>query len=66
MPGKNFAHAETLDVLERLEGWSKRLREDKSLPWVGMGLIKDIDSAMELLRDKHIGQTIAASMDFDL
>lgn len=39
------------DIADRLEGWVRRLGQDKSLPWVGLGLIDDLTAAVEVLRN---------------
>lgn len=51
---RNFADEERRELLDRMEGWAQRLKQDRSLPWVGMGLIKDLELVIE-----HLGGTPA-------
>jgi len=37
-------------LVDRLEEWARRLGQDKSLPWAGLGLIKDLTTTVEVLR----------------
>lgn len=37
-------------LTERLEEWAKRLGQDKSLPWAGLGLIRDLETAVSVMR----------------
>jgi len=37
-------------LTERLEEWAKRLGQDKSLPWAGLGLIRDLETTVAVLR----------------
>jgi hypothetical protein len=38
---------------ESLERWVERLSTDKSLPWMGLGLIADLKAAVAALRDEE-------------
>lgn len=65
---RNFADEERRELLDRLEGWARRLKQDQSLPWIGMGFVKDLDLAIE-----HLGGTPAPApapakpaLEFDL
>jgi len=40
-------------LTERLEEWARRLGQDKSLPWAGLGLIKDLNTAVSVLRGEE-------------
>lgn len=57
---RNFAEEERRELLDRLEGWATRLRQDQSLPWIGMGFIKDLDLAIE-----HLGGKVYSSEDLN-
>lgn len=37
---------------DRLDAWVKRLGEDRSLPWAGLGLIADLKTAAAMLSGK--------------
>lgn len=41
-------------LVERLRKWRARLTSDKSLPWIGMGFIADLDTAIAMLGSDHI------------
>jgi hypothetical protein len=34
---------------QRLAAWCDRMGKDRSLPWAGLGIIKDLETAMQLL-----------------
>lgn len=54
---------------DRLEAAATRLGRDKALPWVGMGLIADLEAAAAALRGKPLSvpDKIAKKiMEFDL
>lgn len=55
---RNLAEEERRELVDRLEGWSRRLKQDHSLPWIGMGFIKDLDLAIE-----HMGGTVPAALE---
>jgi len=46
---------------ERLAEWAERLSHDKTLPWVGLGLIADLELASEIMPE-HLPEP----MEFDL
>lgn len=37
-------------LTDRLDDWIERMCKDKSLPWMGMGLIADMKIAVAVLR----------------
>ena len=45
----------TSDLADRLEKWIERLGQDRSLPWVGLGLVEDLKEAIAALREKEDG-----------
>lgn len=55
------------DIADRLENWVQRLGQDKSLPWVGLGLIDDLMAAVEVLRNGPVKpDPRQTALEFDL
>lgn len=50
MPLPNYGAREGL--ADRLEDWIDRLAKDKTLPWPGLGLILDLQTAADTLNGK--------------
>ena len=40
-------------LIERLGGWAQRMSTDRTLPWAGTGIIKDIELAMRFLNARE-------------
>jgi len=45
----------------RLAMWAERLGTDHSLPWVGLGLIRDLELAMRLLNVREFAEHLRAN-----
>lgn len=45
----NSPYGKAEGLRDRLQDWIKRLSEDKSLPWIGLGLIADLNAAVAAL-----------------
>lgn len=43
-------------LAERLRGWIDRLGRDKTLPWPGLGIIRDLEAAVQLLNMREFGE----------
>jgi len=39
-------------LADRLDDWRNRLGKDRSLPWIGLGLIADLQAAADALNGK--------------
>lgn len=64
---RNFAEEERRELVDRLEGWSRRLKQDHSLPWIGMGFIKDLDLAIEHMGGTPVPAPVTKpALEFDL
>lgn len=50
-------------LTDRLKEWADRLGRDKSLPWVGLGLIADLEAAAAVLNGEPIPKKL---VEFDL
>jgi hypothetical protein len=50
------------DLASRLEQHAERLEREKSLPWLGLGLHRDLKAAVAQLR----GQPAPPALEFDL
>lgn len=42
-----------MNLLDRLERWQVRLGTDRNLPWIGLGLIGDLQMATQLLGSRE-------------
>jgi hypothetical protein len=45
-----------MNLAQRLAKWVDRLGSDKSLPWVGLGLIRDLEEALRLLNMREFAE----------
>lgn len=54
------------DLPERVAYWIGRTSTDKSLPWVGLGLIADLECLMRLLTLKEFGEWCATHPDDEI
>lgn len=43
-------------LAERLRGWIDRLSRDKTLPWPGLGIIRDLEMALQLLNMREFAE----------
>jgi hypothetical protein len=59
-----FGKAEGL--ADRLDEWAARVSHDKSLPWIGLGIIADIRAAAALLRGELVPSDDVLELEYDL
>lgn len=53
MSGYVSPYGKPQGLAERLDNWAYRMRTDQSLPWVGLGIIGDIELATKLLNSRE-------------
>lgn len=57
-------------LTNRLRNWKDRLSKDRTLPWVGLGIIADIDAAIarieELSEPGNTYEQNQPALEFDL
>lgn len=46
-------YGELRGLVDRLGEWAQRMKTDRSLPWAGTGIIKDIEAAMKHLNSRE-------------
>lgn len=51
---------------ERLANWVERCKRDKSLPWVGSGMVADMEAVVRLLSLEEFGKWLYAHSDEEL
>lgn len=49
VPGYVSPHGHLAGLRDRLAKWVDRMGRDRSLPWVGLGLVNDLEVALQLL-----------------
>jgi hypothetical protein len=59
-------HGEIEGLPERLADWLKRTKYDKSLPWVGLGIVADLEAVVRLLSLEEFGQWLRTHPDAEL
>jgi hypothetical protein len=62
----NRAYGEIEGLPERLADWLKRTKYDKSLPWVGLGIVADLEAVVRLLSLEEFGQWLRTHPDAEL
>lgn len=40
-------------LIKRLEKWIARVKEDTTLPWLGLGVVDDINEAIAILKNEQ-------------
>lgn len=45
-------------LADRLAEWARRLSTDKTLPWIGTGLIADLNAAAAAVRGEQSGEML--------
>jgi hypothetical protein len=40
-------------LIKRLEKWLERVRTDTTLPWLGLGVIRDVEEAIRILKNEE-------------
>lgn len=53
-------------LAERLAEWVERCKRDKSLPWVGLGLVADMEAVVRLLSLEEFGNWLHTHPDDEL
>lgn len=53
-------------ITERTADWVRRVSEDKALPWVGLGLIDDLEVILRLLSLEEFGAWLHTHSDDEL
>lgn len=56
-------HGTVIGLPQRLAAWIDRMGKDRSLPWAGLGIIKDMETAVQLLNLREFAEWLRTKGD---
>jgi len=53
-------------LADRMDKWAERASKDKTLPWIGLGIIADMRAAAATIRGEPLPGSDTEQMEYDL